>query len=78
MRQYKFNNSIHAHRCRINSTTRQRGKHTVDSLSVLLLLTIENRIFVLRQHLLLRWHLLLPSLNSLRGSPLSQQCLIND
>lgn len=51
---------------------------TVNSLPVLLLLAVEDGVFVLWQHLLLGWHLVLPALNWLDGDTLLGQCLIND
>lgn len=51
---------------------------TVDSLSVLLLLAIKDGVFVLWQHLLLGWHLVLPALNWLDGDTALGECLIND
>lgn len=51
---------------------------TVNSLSVLLLLAVEDGVFVLWQHLLLGWHLVLPALNWLDGDTTLSECLIND
>lgn len=51
---------------------------TMDALSILLLLPVENGVFVFRQHLLLNWHLLLPSLHSLRSNTLLSQSSIHN
>lgn len=51
-------------------------RRTVNALSVLLLLAIEDGVLVLWNHLLLHRHLALPSLNSFRGLSLLCQCLI--
>ena len=51
---------------------------TVNSLSILFLLAIENGVFVLWQHLLLGWHLLLPALNWLDLNALLGQCLVDN
>ena len=51
---------------------------TVNSLSVLLLLAVEDGVFILWQHLLLSWHLLLPALNWLDSDTLLGKRLVNN
>ena len=51
---------------------------TVNGLSVLLFLAVEDGVFVLWQHLLLGWHLVLPALNRLDLDTLLGERLIND
>lgn len=53
-------------------------RRTVNALPILLLLAIENGVFVLGYHFLLDRHLVLPSLDSFRGFSLLRQCLIHN